>query len=140
FRGAPYHGWSEKLKEERVMATMPVTEQQHGSAGASSVPTTQARRMRVAVEQAVAVGPGFLRGDVDADHMAKTMVHAVRNYVEQERAAGSDGASQDAAAQALQDTLAELMACGSGYLAGRCDAACVGRTMTQMVHEFWTQQ
>jgi hypothetical protein len=66
------------------------------------------------------------------------MVHAVRNYVEQEQATGGDGAPENAEAQALQNTLAELMACGSGFLAGRCDAACVARTMTQMVHEFTT--
>lgn len=113
-----------------------VVEQQHGTAGASSV--TQAGRMHAAIEQAVAAAPGFLRGDVDADHMANTMVHAVRHYLEQERAAGSDGAPHNADAQALQGTLAELMACGSGYLAHRCDAACVARTMTQMVHEFAT--
>ena len=112
------------------------TEQQHKAAGAASVPTTQAGRMRAAVDQAVAVGPGFLRGDVDADHMAHTMVQAVRAYTEQERAAGGDGASRGADVQALQHVLAELMGCGSGYLAGRCDAACVARTMTQMVHEF----
>jgi len=28
------------------------------------------------------------------------------------------------------------MACGSGYLASRCDAACVARTMAQMMREF----
>ena len=112
------------------------TEQQHHATDASSVPTTQVGRMRAAVEQAVAVAPGFLRGDVDANHMTKTMVHAVNSYVEQERAAGNDGKPRGAEAQALQGTLAELMACGSGYLAGRCDAACVARTMTQMVHEF----
>ena len=94
--------------------------------------------MRAAIDQAVAVAPGFLRGDVDADHMTKTMVHAVENYIEQERASGSNGAPSNAEAQALQGTLAELMGCGSGYLAGRCDAACVARTMTQMVHEFAT--
>lgn len=105
-------------------------------AATANVPATQAERMRAAVNQAVAVGPGFLRGDVDANHMANTMVHAVRTYVEQERAAGGDGAPHGAEAQDLQNVLAELMACGSGFLAGRCDAACVGRTMTQMVHEF----
>ena len=115
-----------------------VTEQQHEAVGASSVPMTQTGRMRAAVEQAVGVAPSFLRGDVDADHMAKTMVHAVRNCAEQERAAGSDGAPQGVEAQALHGALAELMTCGSGYLAGRCDAACVARTMTQMVHEFAT--
>ena len=92
--------------------------------------------MHAAIGQAVAVGPGFLRGDVDADHMAKTMVHAVHSYAEQEQATGSDGAPHDAEAQALQGALAELMACGSGYLANRCDAACVARTMTEMVREF----
>lgn len=105
---------------------------------ASSGPTTQAGRMHAAIAQAVAVAPAFLRGDVDADHMATTMVHAVRTYVEQEHAAGGDGAAHGAEAQELQPTLAELMACGSGYLAHRCDAACVARTMTQMVHEFTT--
>ena len=116
------------------MRTERGAEQQHET----SVPSTQVGRMRSAVEQAVAVAPGFLRGDVDADHMANTMVHAVQDYVEQERAAGGDGAPRNAEARALQGVLAELMACGSGYLAHRCDAACVARTMTQMTHEFAT--
>lgn len=118
------------------MEANPITDQQHETAHASSVPTTQVGRMRAAVEQAVAIAPGFLRGNVDVDHMTKTMVHAVNGYLEQERAAGSDGTPRGAEAQALQGTLAELMACGSGYRAGRCDAACVARTMTQMVREF----
>ncbi len=122
------------MKEDRVVVP------QHENKGASSVPMTQVGRMHAAIGQAVAVAPGFLRGDVDADQMAKTMVHAVNNYVEQEQATGSDGAPHTAAAQALQGTLAELMACGSGYLAHRCDAACVARTMTQMVREFATHQ
>jgi hypothetical protein len=103
---------------------------------ATSKPTTQAARMRAAVDRAVTVGPGFLRGDTDADQMANTMVQAVRHYIEQERAAGSDGTPRGAEAQRLQGVLAELMGCGSGYLAGQCDAACVARTMTQMVREF----
>lgn len=113
-----------------------ITEQPHESAGVSSVPMTQAGRMRAAIAQAVAVAPGFLRGDTDAEHMTHTMVSAVRSYTEQERAAGDHEAPQNAEIQALQGALAELMGCGSGYLAGRCDAACVARTMTQMVHEF----
>lgn len=108
------------------------------AAGAAPKLTTQAERMMAAVDQAVAVGPGFLRGDTDADHMANTMVHAVHHYVEQERAAGSDGTPHGAEAERLQGVLAELMGCGSGYLAGRCDAACVARTMTEMVREFGT--
>lgn len=101
-----------------------------------AAPATQVGRMRAAIDKAVTVGPGFLRGDVDANHMANTMVGAVRGYVEQERAAGSDGQPHDAQARQLQNVLAELMTCGSGFLAGRCDAACVARTMTQMVNEF----
>ena len=122
------------------MAANHVPEQEHEGGRASSVRMTPAGRMRVAVEQAIVVAPGFLRGDIDANHMAKTMVHAVSNYVEQERAAGSDEAPQNAEAQALQGALSELMTCGSGYLAGRCDAACVARTMTQMVREFATHE
>ncbi|WHZ20843.1 MAG: hypothetical protein OJF55_002992 [Rhodanobacteraceae bacterium] len=98
--------------------------------------TTQADRMRAAIDKAVAVGPGFLRGDVDAHHMANTMVGAVRDYVAKERAAGGDGMPHDDQARQLQNVLEELMTCGSGFLAGRCDAACVARTMTQMVREF----
>lgn len=113
-----------------------ITKQPREAGGASAAPVTQAGRMRAAVEQAVGIAPGFLRGDVDADHMAKTMVHAVHTYVEEQRAAGSDEAPRDAEARALKEALTELAACGSGYLAGRCDAACVARTMTQMVHEF----
>lgn len=115
----------------------PVTTSQDQARGTATNPAQiQASRMRAAVEQVVAVGPAFLRGDVDADHMANTMVRAVRGYAEQERAAGGDGVPRGAKAHALQEVLGELMACGSGYLAGRCDAACVARTMTQMVHEF----
>lgn len=102
----------------------------------ASAPATQVTRMRSAIHQAVAVGPDFLRGTVDADHMANTMVAAVRGYAEQERASGGDGTPHGREAQELQNVLAELMACGSGYLAHRCDAACVARTMTAMVHEF----
>ncbi|MGH8110906.1 MAG: hypothetical protein ACREPL_03040 [Rhodanobacteraceae bacterium] len=105
-------------------------------AGAPPMPATQVARMRAAIDRAVAVGPGFLRGEVDANRMANTMVGAVRGYVDQERAAGSDGKPHDNQARELQGILAELMTCGSGFLARRCDAACVARTMTQMVREF----
>lgn len=118
------------------MRTNPVAKQQHETAGTSSAPMTQAGRMRAAVEHAIALGPAFLRGDVDANHMATTMVEAVRNYVEQERTEGSGGSPRTAESQTLQGALTELMTCGSGYLAGQCDAACVARTITQMVDEF----
>ncbi len=120
------------------MRADPAAEQQPETVDASSVTKTQAGRMRAAVERVVVVAPSFLRGDVDADQMANTMLHAVRHYVEQEQALASDPAPSTAELQALQDALAELAACGSGYLAGRCDAACVARTTTQLVREFAT--
>ena len=119
------------------MAANSVVGQQHETTGTSSAtPTTQAGRMRAAVDHAVAFAPRFLRGEVDADQMANTMVDALRTYAEQERAAGGDGTPRTAEAQSLQGAIAELTACGTGYLAGRCDGACVARTMTEMVHEF----
>ena len=92
--------------------------------------------MRAAIQQAISVGPDFLRGDIDADQMAHTMVGAVRTYVDHEKAAGQAGKPHGQEAEALQQTLAELYGCGSGYLAGRCDGACVARTITYMVNEF----
>lgn len=100
---------------------------------------TQTGRMRAAVDQVIAVGPSFLRGDIDADRMANTMVGAVRGYAEQERAAGGEGGPGDAEARALQGVLAELLGCGSGYLAGQCDAACVARTISELVRKFGTR-
>lgn len=106
------------------------------NAAATAPAPTQVARMRAAIDRAVAMGPGFLRGEVDANHMANTMVGAVRGYVEQERATGGDGQPHDNQTRELQGVLAELTTCGSGFLAGRCDAACVARTMTQIVREF----
>jgi len=124
---------------ERAVNTDQTAQQPHAGAGTPPATTTQAGRMRAAIDKAVAVAPDFLRGDVDADHMAHTMVGAVHSYVEQDRADGGDGNGRSPEARQLQNVLAELMACGSGYLAGRCDAACVARTMTQMMREFGTR-
>ena len=100
--------------------------------------TTQAERMRAAIGRAVAVAPGFLRGEVDAQAMTDAMIGAVCDYVAAERADGRDGTPHDGAARSLYPVLAELAGCGSGYQAGRCDADCVARTMTQLVREFGT--
>ncbi len=81
----------------------------------------QEARMRAAIGEAVSIAPQFLRGEIDADRMAHTMVDAVRRYAEHEQAAG--GVRHGAEVEHLQHALAELMGCGSGYLAGRCDAA-----------------
>lgn len=118
------------------MGTNQTADRRHETSERSPVAMTRTDRMRAAVEKVVAVAPEFLRGDMDADRMANTMVQAVRDYAAQEGAAGDDGSPQNAENRNLQGALAELMGCGSGYLAGRCDAACVARTMTEMVREF----
>lgn len=102
----------------------------------SQVDSAQIERMRAAITRAVALGPRFLQGDVDADQMARTMVDAVQGYVQQEQDAGLDGLPRSAPAQPLFEVLRELMGCGSGFLAGRCDGACVARTMTEMLRSF----
>lgn len=97
---------------------------------------TQLDRIKAAVDSAVSIGPGFLRGDVDADTMANTMLGAVHSYVAAEKADGRDGSPIDQHSAELFPVMQELLACGGGYLAGRCDADCVARTMTQLVGEF----
>lgn len=114
-----------------MTAATPSHPQQGGAA-----PGTQVARMRAAIDRTVRFAPPFLRGEASADDMAHTMVQAVRDYAEQEQAAGGDGAPQGAEAHQLGEALSELMGCGSGYLAGRCDGACVARTMTWMVRQF----
>ena len=118
------------------MEPNPVAGRENTVDGTGPQPGTQVGRLRAAVDEAVAVGPSFLRGDIDADSMANTMINAVRDYVEAEQAAGSDGRPHDPEARALHGVLSELMGCGSGYLAGQCGADCVARTMTYMVREF----
>lgn len=96
---------------------------------------TQIERMRATVRRAVQVAPRFLKGEIDADHMANTMVGAVNDYAQAERAAGAEPIRGEEA-ETLAEVIRELRACGSGYLAGRCDGACVGRTMTYLLGEF----
>jgi hypothetical protein len=105
----------------------------------------QAERMRAALSPVLTIGPDFLAGRRDADDMAHTMVRAVQGYVqgEQARQQASGGTDGDSAsdperrtAQSLEAVLAEIYTCGSGYLADRCDSACVARTMAQIMGEF----
>ncbi len=112
----------------------------HHAAQSRSDPTAdaaaQSARMRATIGKAVTLGPDFLRGAIDADAMAHHMVSAVEGYLDGEKAAGRDIAPHGAEAQELVQALKELETCGSGYLAGRCDAACVARTITYMVQEY----
>lgn len=103
---------------------------------AQTTQNSQFKRLQTAVDSAVRVGPGFLRGEVDADTMANTMLGAARDYVAAEKSDGRDGTPLDEHSAELFPVIQELIACGGGYLAGRCDADCVARTMTQLVGEF----
>jgi hypothetical protein len=105
----------------------------------------QAQRMESALSPVLVIGPDFLAGRCDADDMAHTMVRAVQEYVDGERARQQanvppdqdpGSASVSRSAQELQAALAEIYTCGSGYLADRCDSDCVVRTMVQIMGEF----
>lgn len=99
--------------------------------------TATIQRMFVALQPVLTMGPSFIAGEVPADEMANTMVAAAEDY-----AAGTspqptaETRSVYSPAQ-LQEILAEIHNCGSGYLEQRCDADCVVRTMRQMVHAFY---
>lgn len=108
----------------------------HRGADASPAADAQVQRMHAAIAKVVAVGPAFLRGGIDARQMTDTMIHAVRDYAEQEKTAGGDGQPHSAEAGQLHEVLRELLGCGSGFQADRCDAACVARTITWTVQEF----
>ena len=116
-----------------------------GSMAGSTALQRRVERMRVALAPVIALGPEFLAGRRDADDMAHTMVTAVQGYVAGEQGSPDAGgpadaetapASQSPQSVALEAALAEVYTCGSGYLAERCDADCVARTMTQIVAEF----
>jgi hypothetical protein len=101
------------------------------------------QRMQAALSPVLANGPDFLSGRLDADDMAHTMVRAVQEYADGERAhqAGVPDenpapAALDRTSQDLQAALAEIYTCGSGYLADLCDSDCVVRTMVQIMGEF----
>jgi hypothetical protein len=110
----------------------------------------QAQRMLAALSPVLVTGPEFLAGRVDADDMAHTMVRAVEEYASGEQARQEPSAAPDRATldkdspsasarwtvPQLEAVLAEIYGCGSGYLAHRCDSACVARTMVQIVDEF----
>ncbi len=101
--------------------------------------------MQAALSPVLVIGPDFLAGRRDADDMAQTMVRAVQQFADGERARQEasavpeidiDPASASREAQKLQGALAEIYTCGSGYLADRCDSDCVARTMAQIMDEF----
>lgn len=110
----------------------------------STTPIDRAQRMRAAMAPVLEAGPEFLAGRREADDMARTMVAAALAAAEGEVEAGEAGDPEErtpspevvADTRRLQAAWEEIHTCGSGYLAGRCDAACVGRTVTWLVDTF----
>lgn len=96
---------------------------------------TQVLQIRAAIGKVVQVGPDFLAKKIPAENMADTMVKAVDDYIKQAQQEGNIHPKSDEARE-LQGVLQEIAGCGSGYLAQRCDAACVARTITYIVDEF----
>lgn len=96
---------------------------------------TQVSQIRDAINKVVAAGPDFLANKIPAEKMAHTMVKAVEDYAKQAQQEGNLRPKSNEA-QDLLGVLQEIQGCGSGFLADRCDAACVARTITYIVNEF----
>ncbi len=91
--------------------------------------------MKTTIRKAVAEGPQFLAEKIPAEKMAQNMIDAVDEFYGKARKKGGlpDGGQET---QALLNVLLELKGCGSGFLAQRCDSACVARTVTSVMNEF----
>ncbi|MCO5267704.1 MAG: hypothetical protein M9897_02270 [Brumimicrobium sp.] len=95
----------------------------------------QIKDMQDAISKVVTISPEFLSHKISATQMAHTMIQAVEEY---EKKAKQDGSlyPQSSEAEELLAILAELNGCGSGFLADRCDAACVARTITYVANKY----
>lgn len=96
---------------------------------------SQLAQMQHAIKKVVAQGPDFLAKKIPAEVMAQTMIQAVEDYI---REAEKQGHLQPQSEKALelQEVLRELKGCGSGFLADRCDADCVARTINYIVKTY----
>lgn len=99
----------------------------------------QVSQIKEAIAKVVAVGPDFLAKKIAAPKMAHTMINAVEDYAKQAKEAGGTQ-PRSSEARELTQVLQEIMGCGSGFLADRCDSACVARTITYLVNEFSTEK
>lgn len=100
--------------------------------------TTKTERLHAALTPVLEIGPDFLAGRRHADDMAHTMVASATAYREGElarQAAGEDVSAGSGEIRHLDAAMKEIYVCGSGYLAQRCGADCVARTMTQIMGE-----
>lgn len=96
---------------------------------------TQVAQMKEAIKKIVSVGPDFLAKKIPAEKMAHTMIRAVEDYATKAKEE-NNLQPKSYEARELQDTLREILGCGSGFLDQRCDADCVARTITYIVDEF----
>lgn len=96
---------------------------------------TQVSQMQKAIHKVVAIGLDFLSNKISAEDMTHTMVRAVKDYIELAEKEGYPKPQSEEAME-LHQILGELYGCGSGYLANRCDADCVARTIQYMVENF----
>lgn len=95
----------------------------------------QVSQIRAAISKVVAAGPDFLAKKIPAEKMAHTMIKAVEDYAKQ-NGKGSHVHPKSNEARELLNVLDEVEGCGSGFLAQRCDADCVARTITYLLHEY----
>lgn len=134
------HEWDPVPEIHTLEARHPV----HAAAHWETEATTQKGRamttatdelLRTTIDRVVNTGPSFLDGDIDADAMANTMVAAVTDHQTTRSENGNGNPPGD---PRLQMAVREIYGCGAGYLAGRCDRACVARTISTLVNEFGT--
>lgn len=100
----------------------------------------QAERIRMAIDEVIALGPAFIRGDITVGVMTDAMLASVADYQRGEEVAGREVMPLGPRSTELFPVFQEFVACGGGYQAGRCDADCVVRTMTHLVDEYGTVQ
>lgn len=95
----------------------------------------QVEEIKEVINKVTTRAPDFLADKITADEMAHTMVNAIEAYTV--RADHGNGiVPENIEARRLLYILQEIMGCGSGYLANRCDGACVARTVRSLVDEF----
>lgn len=95
----------------------------------------QIDHLKQAIGKVVKIGPDFLSKKISPEDMTHAMVNSVQEYKNQSELNGGF-TPHSAQAEELLNVLKEIKGCGSGYLAKRCDADCVARTITFLVDEF----
>lgn len=95
----------------------------------------QVAQIKDAINKVVTTGPDFLENKIPPEEMAHTMIQAVKDYAKTARENNMEK-PESREAEELLPVLNEIYGCGSGFLADRCDADCVARTIDYLVKEF----